>query len=148
MCAADPIRTEPVRGGIISQAICSTWQRAERGVIGYDEADVGPEYAAIAPGGGNAWHHGSHFAYMDIVAALVHRTVSGKGRISTPHIPRGLCNNDGGGDRPITSPRRGGGGVRLARHQTAVHAPQPSSALKDGDLVCAAGGGRPQPQIR
>jgi benzylsuccinate CoA-transferase BbsE subunit len=46
---------------------------------GYDEADV-PNAPPIAPGGGNAWHMGCHFAYMAIMAALVHRTVSGQGQ--------------------------------------------------------------------
>ena len=46
---------------------------------GYDEADV-PNAPPIGPGGGNAWHMGCHFAYMAIMAALVHRTVSGQGQ--------------------------------------------------------------------
>src|SRR5262249_49954295 len=40
---------------------------------GYDETDV-PNAPPIAPGGGNAWHTGCHFAYIAIIAALVHRT--------------------------------------------------------------------------
>ncbi len=39
-----------------------------------------PNAPPIAPGGGNAWHMGGHFAYMAIMAALVHRTVSGQGQ--------------------------------------------------------------------
>lgn len=46
---------------------------------GYDEADV-PNAPPIAPGGGNAWHMGCHYAYMAIMAGLVHRTVSGQGQ--------------------------------------------------------------------
>jgi benzylsuccinate CoA-transferase BbsE subunit len=46
---------------------------------GYDAADV-PDAPPIAPGGGNAWHMGCHFAYMAIMAALVFRTVSGQGQ--------------------------------------------------------------------
>jgi crotonobetainyl-CoA:carnitine CoA-transferase CaiB-like acyl-CoA transferase len=46
---------------------------------GYDEADV-PNAPPIAPGGGNAWHIGCHFAYMAIMAALVFRTASGQGQ--------------------------------------------------------------------
>jgi len=46
---------------------------------GYDEADV-PNAPPIAPGGGNAWHMGCHYAYMAIMAALVYRTVSGQGQ--------------------------------------------------------------------
>src|SRR5436309_14494946 len=46
---------------------------------GYSEVDV-PEAPPIAPGGGNAWHMGCHFAYMAIMAALVHRAVAGHGQ--------------------------------------------------------------------
>ncbi len=46
---------------------------------GYDETDV-PNAPPMAPGGGNAWHMGSHFAYIAIMAALVYRTVSGRGQ--------------------------------------------------------------------
>ena len=46
---------------------------------GYDVEDV-PGDIPIAPGGGNAWHMGGHFAYMGIAAALVARTVSGRGQ--------------------------------------------------------------------
>ena len=46
---------------------------------GYDEVDA-PGDPPIAPGGGNAWHMGCHFAYMAIMAALVHRTVTGRGQ--------------------------------------------------------------------
>lgn len=51
----------------------------EMASCGYDENDV-PGAPPIAPGGGNAWHMGCHFAYMAIMAALVHRTVSGEGQ--------------------------------------------------------------------
>ena len=47
------------------------------GCCGYDEDDV-PGNIPIAPGGGNAWHIGSHYAYMAIIAALVYRTNSGR----------------------------------------------------------------------
>jgi crotonobetainyl-CoA:carnitine CoA-transferase CaiB-like acyl-CoA transferase len=46
---------------------------------GYDEVDV-PNAPPIAPGGGNAWHMGCHYAYMATMAALVYRTVSGEGQ--------------------------------------------------------------------
>src|SRR5262249_46062069 len=46
---------------------------------GYDETDV-PNAPPIAPGGANAWHMGAHFAHMAILAALVHRSVSGSGQ--------------------------------------------------------------------
>ena len=46
---------------------------------GYDPEDD-PDNTPIAPGGGNAWHIGAHYAYMGIVAALFERTMSGKGQ--------------------------------------------------------------------
>jgi crotonobetainyl-CoA:carnitine CoA-transferase CaiB-like acyl-CoA transferase len=51
----------------------------EMASCGYDEADV-PNAPPIAPGGGNAWHMGCHYAFMAIMAALVYRTVSGQGQ--------------------------------------------------------------------
>jgi len=46
---------------------------------GYDADDVA-DAPPIAPGGGNAWHIGSHYAYMGIMAALFYRDASGEGQ--------------------------------------------------------------------
>jgi crotonobetainyl-CoA:carnitine CoA-transferase CaiB-like acyl-CoA transferase len=46
---------------------------------GYDPEDVS-DAPPIAPGGGNAWHIGSHYAYMGILAALCYRDLSGEGQ--------------------------------------------------------------------
>lgn len=46
---------------------------------GYDEEDV-PDAPPIAPGGGNAWHIASNYAYMGILAALYHRDFTGEGQ--------------------------------------------------------------------
>lgn len=46
---------------------------------GYDEADL-PDAPPIAPGGGNAWHTGSHYAYIAIMAAIAHRDFTGEGQ--------------------------------------------------------------------
>jgi len=51
----------------------------QMGCCGYDPEDV-PEAPPIAPGGGNAWHMGGHFAYMSILAALCYRDVAGEGQ--------------------------------------------------------------------
>lgn len=48
-------------------------------LCGYDPEDD-PEAPPIAPGGGNAWHIGSHYAYMAILAAVYYRDVSGQGQ--------------------------------------------------------------------
>ncbi len=46
---------------------------------GYDEEDVS-DAPPIAPGGGNAWHIGSHYAYIAIMAALHLRSMTGEGQ--------------------------------------------------------------------
>ena len=46
---------------------------------GYDPEDVA-DPPPIAPGGGNAWHIGAHYAYMGILAALFFRDISGEGQ--------------------------------------------------------------------
>jgi benzylsuccinate CoA-transferase BbsE subunit len=46
---------------------------------GYEEIDV-PDAPPIAGGGGQAWHMGSHFAYIGTVAALIYRSVTGRGQ--------------------------------------------------------------------
>ena len=46
---------------------------------GYDTEDV-PDAPPIAPGGGNAWHIASHYAYIGILAALYHRDFTGEGQ--------------------------------------------------------------------
>jgi len=46
---------------------------------GYDFEDV-PDAPPIAPGGGNAWHIASHYAYIGIMGALYHRDFTGEGQ--------------------------------------------------------------------
>ena len=46
---------------------------------GYSEEDV-PDAPPIAPGGGQAWHTGSHFACIAIEAALLYRSTTGRGQ--------------------------------------------------------------------
>jgi crotonobetainyl-CoA:carnitine CoA-transferase CaiB-like acyl-CoA transferase len=46
---------------------------------GYNEEDV-PDPPPIAAGGGNAWHMGSHYAYIAIMAAVCMRDVTGEGQ--------------------------------------------------------------------
>jgi crotonobetainyl-CoA:carnitine CoA-transferase CaiB-like acyl-CoA transferase len=49
----------------------------QMGSCGYDDI---PDAPPIAPGGGQAWHMGSHYACMAITAALIHRANSGLGQ--------------------------------------------------------------------
>ena len=46
---------------------------------GYYEEDD-PEEMPIAPGGGNAWHMGSHYAYIAALAAVRHQRITGQGQ--------------------------------------------------------------------
>ena len=46
---------------------------------GYREEDV-PDAPPIAPGGGQAWHMGSYYAHMAIMAAVCYRDVTGRGQ--------------------------------------------------------------------
>ena len=57
---------------------------------GYDEADV-PERPPIAPGGGQAWHTGCHYAYIAIAAALVARDFRGEGQYIDASVHQALA---------------------------------------------------------
>jgi crotonobetainyl-CoA:carnitine CoA-transferase CaiB-like acyl-CoA transferase len=79
LCSLTPFgQTGPWRD-YLSSDLLHMAAGGEMASCGYDEADV-PNAPPIAPGGGNAWHMGCHFAYISIMAALVHRTVSGQGQ--------------------------------------------------------------------
>jgi benzylsuccinate CoA-transferase BbsE subunit len=79
MCSLTPFgQTGPWRDYASSELLHMA-AGGEMASSGYDEVDV-PNGPPIAPGGGNAWHMGCHFAYIAIMAALVHRTVSGQGQ--------------------------------------------------------------------
>ncbi len=51
----------------------------QMGCCGYDPEDV-PDAPPIAPGGGNAWHIGSHYAYIALMAAVCYRDMTGEGQ--------------------------------------------------------------------
>jgi crotonobetainyl-CoA:carnitine CoA-transferase CaiB-like acyl-CoA transferase len=51
----------------------------QMGCCGYDPEDV-PDAPPIAPGGGNAWHIGGHYAYMAMMAAVYYRDMTGEGQ--------------------------------------------------------------------
>jgi crotonobetainyl-CoA:carnitine CoA-transferase CaiB-like acyl-CoA transferase len=89
MCSLTPFgQTGPWRGYAGSDLLHMA-AGGEMASCGYDEVDA-PGAPPIAPGGGNAWHIGGHFAYMAIMAALIYRTVSGQGQYRCVD-PRGLC---------------------------------------------------------
>jgi crotonobetainyl-CoA:carnitine CoA-transferase CaiB-like acyl-CoA transferase len=111
---------------------------------GYDQTDV-PNAPPIAPGGGNAWHMGCHFAYMAIVAALVHRTVSGRGQYidASIHEACALTTESAIANYIYR-------GEVLQRHTGRHHAAGPSSRTQfrasNGNYVCALVGGRLNPK--
>lgn len=79
MCSLTPFgQTGPWRHYQVSDLIhlAAGGQMASSG---YDPEDV-PDAPPIAPGGGNAWHIGSHYAYIGILAALLYRDLSGEGQ--------------------------------------------------------------------
>jgi crotonobetainyl-CoA:carnitine CoA-transferase CaiB-like acyl-CoA transferase len=51
----------------------------QMGCCGYED-EIVPDAPPIAGGGGQAWHMGSHYAYIAITSALVYRSTTGKGQ--------------------------------------------------------------------
>ncbi len=96
-----------------------------------------PDAPPIAPGGGQAWHIGSHFAYMAIGAALVHRTVTGRGQYIDASIHDSCAlTTEGAVTRYIYT-------KQIVRRQTGRHAsPTPTDTTQhmctDGKYVNVA----------
>ena len=79
MCSLTPFgQTGPWRDFLTSDLLHMA-AGGQMGCCGYDSDDA-PEEIPIAPGGGNAWHMASHYAYMAVTAALVSRTGTGRGQ--------------------------------------------------------------------
>jgi crotonobetainyl-CoA:carnitine CoA-transferase CaiB-like acyl-CoA transferase len=113
----------------------------EMASCGYDETDV-----PIAPGGGNAWHMGCHFAYMAIMAALVHRTVAGHGQYIDVSIHEACALTT---EAAIANYVYRGEVLRrqTGRHHAAGRTPRTQFRAKDGNYVCALVGGRLNPKF-
>jgi len=111
---------------------------------GYDEADV-PNAPPIAPGGGNAWHTGCHFAYMATMAALVHRSVAGQGQYIDASIHEACALTT---EAAIANYIYRGEVVRrqTGRHHAAGPTPHTQFRAKDGNYVCALVAGRLTPK--
>ena len=97
---------------------------------GYTEDDVA-DAPPIAPGGGQAWHMGSHYAFMAIGAALVHRTVAGRGQYIDASIHDSCAlTTEGAVTRYIYT-------KQIVRRQTGRHAsPTPTDRTQH---MCADG---------
>jgi benzylsuccinate CoA-transferase BbsE subunit len=77
MCSLTPFgQTGPWRDFLTSDLLHLA-VGGQMGSCGYDDI---PDAPPIAPGGGQAWHMGSHYACMAITAALIHRANTGLGQ--------------------------------------------------------------------
>src|SRR5260370_24917446 len=111
---------------------------------GYDEADVA-NAPPIAPGGGNAWHLGSHFAHMAIMAALVYRTVAGQGQYIDASIHEACALTT---EAAIANYVYRGEVLqrRTGRHHASGPTPRTQFRAKDGAYVCALVAGAVKPK--
>jgi benzylsuccinate CoA-transferase BbsE subunit len=111
---------------------------------GYSAEDM-PNAPPIAPGGGNAWHTGSHYAYMGIMAALFSRTVTGQGQYIDAAV-HDACALTTEGAVP-TYIYRGEVVIRqTGRHHAASPTPRTQFICKDGRYVNALLVGRLNPR--
>jgi crotonobetainyl-CoA:carnitine CoA-transferase CaiB-like acyl-CoA transferase len=145
MCSLTPFgQTGPWRD-YLSTDLLHMAAGGEMASCGYDEIDV-PDAPPIAPGGGNAWHMGCHFAYIAIMAALVHRTVSGQGQYIDASIHEACALTT---EAAIANYIYRGEVVRrqTGRHHAASATPRTQFRAKDGMYVCALVGGRLNPKF-
>ena len=93
--------------------------------------DEYPDAPPIAPGGGQAWHTGSHFACISILAALVYKTVTGVGQYLDVSIHESLAlTTEAHVNRYIYT-------GEVARRQTGRHAsPSPTDETQH---ICSDG---------
>ena len=144
MCSLTPFgQTGPWRD-YLSSDLLHMAAGGEMASSGYDQADAS-NAPPIAPGGGNAWHMGGHFAYMAIMAALGHRTVAGQGQYIDTSIHEACALTT---EAAIANYIYRGEVVRrqTGRHHAAGPTPRTQFRAKDGSYVCALVGGRLNPK--
>jgi crotonobetainyl-CoA:carnitine CoA-transferase CaiB-like acyl-CoA transferase len=144
MCALTPFgQTGPWRD-YASSDLLHMAAGGEMASSGYDEADV-PNAPPIAPGGGNAWHMGCHFAYMAIMAALLYRTATGQGQYIDASIHDACALTT---EAAIANYVYRGEVLRrqTGRHHAAGPTPRTQFRAKDGTYVCALVAGRLNPR--
>jgi benzylsuccinate CoA-transferase BbsE subunit len=144
MCSLTPFgQTGPWRD-YLSSDLLHMAAGGEMASSGYDEADA-PNAPPIAPGGGNAWHMGGHFAYMAIMAALVYRTVAGQGQYIDTSIHEACALTT---EAAIANYIYRGEVVRrqTGRHHAARPTLRTQFRAKDGTYVCALVAGRLNPK--
>jgi crotonobetainyl-CoA:carnitine CoA-transferase CaiB-like acyl-CoA transferase len=145
MCALTPFgQTGPWRD-YASSDLLHMAAGGEMASSGYDEVDV-PDAPPIAPGGGNAWHMGGHFAYMAIMAALVYRTVSGQGQYIDASIHEACALTT---EAAVANYVYRGEVLRrqTGRHHAAGATPRTQFQAKDGRYVTALVAGRLNPRF-
>ncbi len=100
---------------------------------GYDPEDV-PDAPPIAPGGGNAWHIASHYAYIGILAALYHRDFTGEGQYIDVSVHEACSRTTEGAIAIYLST---GDVVRrhTGRHASPDESPKIQHATKDGGWI-------------
>jgi crotonobetainyl-CoA:carnitine CoA-transferase CaiB-like acyl-CoA transferase len=144
MCALTPFgQTGPWRDYITSDLLHMA-AGGQMASCGYDEVDV-PGDPPIAPGGGNAWHMGCHYAYMAIVAALVYRTVSGRGQYIDVSIHDACALTT---EAAVPAYIYRGEVVRrqTGRHHAPAPTPRTQFRSRDGKYVTALVAGRLNPR--
>jgi benzylsuccinate CoA-transferase BbsE subunit len=144
MCALTPFgQTGPWRD-YLSSDLLHMAAGGQMASCGYDEMDA-PDAPPIAPGGGNAWHMGCHYAYIAIMAALVYRTVTGRGQYIDASIHE-ACALTTEAAIPTYIYRH----EVVRRHTGRHHAPGPTPRTqfrsKDGTYVTALVAGRLNPR--
>jgi len=140
MCALTPFgQTGPWRD-YLSSDLLHMAAGGEMASSGYDESDL-----PIAPGGGNAWHMGCHFAYMAIMAALVYRTSTGQGQYIDASIHDACALTT---EAAIANYIYRGEVLRrqTGRHHAPGPTPRTQFRAMDGNYVCALVAGRLNPR--
>ncbi len=144
LCSLTPFgQTGPWRD-YLSSDLLHMAAGGEMAASGYDEADA-PNAPPIAPGGGNAWHMGCHFAYMAIMAALVYRTVAGQGQHIDASIHEACTLTT---EAAIANYIYRGEVLRrqTGRHHAAGPTPRTQFRARDGNYVTALVAGRLNPK--
>ncbi|MEZ5856981.1 MAG: CoA transferase [Hyphomicrobiaceae bacterium] len=144
VCALTPFGQDGPWANYLSSDLLHMAAGGEMASCGYDEEDV-PGAPPIAPGGANAWHMGGHFAYMAIMAALVHRTVTGEGQYIDVSIHEACALTT---ESAIANYIYRGEVLQrhTGRHHAAGPAPRTQFLAKDGTYVTALVGGRLNPK--
>ncbi len=100
---------------------------------GYNEEDV-PDPPPIAAGGGNAWHMGSHYAYIAIMAAVCMRDMTGEGQYIDASV-HSSCALTTEGAMPIYMFTKQVVRRNTGRHHSVGPSPRSQHPTKNGGYV-------------